>query len=313
MFWLNPEFGPLVGYGHLSRLIAITEELILRKHQYCFHFSDLDDPIANEMMKTSGLSFGCRCNNNPDFVIVDSYKVNINEPVFTPYHKTKILQIVDEINQKFYADAYIQASPITNWRPANNSAAILDFNVSPILRKRFDSNGLLGSFNSHQNNKILISLGASNAIQEIIISIKIALDQSRYRNHEIYCVLSGTDLNSLRLFLSENGIYPIEPGISLVDIAFDFDFVISACGVTGWEIVSSKIPCIFIGGAENQRSQLDYFINQKIADGSMFENQNDFIVSFGKKLNEFSTSKFMMEILNGRIRAVDWIEGLKSI
>jgi len=310
IFWLMPEFGPKVGYGHLSRLIAITEELVFRKHEYCFHFSNSNDPIANAIMKASGLSFGCRCSELPNLLIIDSYNVDTKKLEVTSHHTTKILQIVDDINPKFYADAYLQASPINSWVPGNESAAILDFIASPILRKRFDSNDLVMSSKDCKNNKILISLGASNAIEQIIDSIIIAVENSRFRNHQIFCLLSGNDLNSLRSFLLKNEIVAIEPGILVVDIAFDFDFVISACGVTAWEIVSSRIPCIVIGGAENQRNQLNYFVNLNIADGLMFEKQKDFIISLTEKLNGFSNPSITNEICNGRIRAVDWIENL---
>ena len=305
-----PEFGPKVGYGHLSRLVAITEELVFRKHEYCFHFSNSDDPIANEIMKASGLSFGCRCSKLPSFLIIDSYNLDTKKLDVILHHSTKILQIVDDINPKFDADAYLQASPITSWVPDNDSAVILEFIASPILRKRFDSNDLVKSSKNYKNNKILISLGASNAIEQIIASIRIAVENSRFRNHQIYCILSGNDLNSLRSFLLKNKIVAIERGISIVDIAFDFDLVISACGVTAWEIVSSRIPCIVIGGAENQRNQLNYFVNLNIADGLMFENQKDFVISLTEKLNGFSTPSITNEICNGRIRAVDWIENL---
>jgi spore coat polysaccharide biosynthesis predicted glycosyltransferase SpsG len=261
-------------------------------------------------MKASGLSFGCRCSELPNLLIIDSYNVDTKKLEVTSHHTTKILQIVDDINPKFYADAYLQASPINSWVPGNESAAILDFIASPILRKRFDSNDLVMSSKDCKNNKILISLGASNAIEQIIDSIIISVENSRFRDHQIFCLLSGNDLNSLRSFLLKNEIVAIEPGILVVDIAFDFDFVISACGVTAWEIVSSRIPCIVIGGAENQRNQLNYFVNLNIADGLMFEKQKDFIISLTEKLNGFSNPSITNEICNGRIRAVDWIENL---
>lgn len=310
ILWLKPEFGPKVGYGHLSRLIAITEELVFRKHEYCFHFSASDDPIANEIMRASGLSFGCRCNKFPNFLIIDSYNVDAKELVSKMHPATKVLQIVDDVSPKFYADAYLQASPISSWVPYNNSAAILEFIASPILRKRFDSSDLVKSSKSSKNNKILISLGASNAIEQIINSIKVAVENSQFHNHQIYCLLSGDNLNALRSFLLKNKIVPIKRGILVVDIAFDYDFVLTACGVTAWEIVSSRIPCMVIGGAENQRNQLNYFVNLKIADGLMFENQNDFVFSLTEKLNRFSTPEIINELCNGRIRAVDWIESL---
>ncbi len=305
-----PEFGPKVGYGHLSRLTAITEELVFRKHQYCFHFSNSDDRIANEIMKASGLSFGCRCDDSPNFLIIDSYNVDTKKLVSTLHRRTKILQIVDDVNPKFYADAYLQASPISSWVPDNNCAEILEFIASPILRKRFDSNNLVKTSKNHKNYKILISIGASDAIEQIVDSIIKTIENSQFRSHQIYCLLSGNDLNSLRSFLLKHKVIPIEPGISVVDIAFDFDFVISACGVTAWELITSGIPCVLIGCAENQRNQLSYFLKLNIADGLMFENQNDFVISLTEKLNRFSTLEIIDEICNGRIRAVDWIESL---
>jgi spore coat polysaccharide biosynthesis predicted glycosyltransferase SpsG len=110
--------------------------------------------------------------------------------------------------------------------------------------------------------------------------------------------------------LSKNQVVAIEPGVSVVEIACEYDFVISACGVTAWEILSSKIPCVLIGGAENQRNQLEYFINLNIAEGLMFEDKVDFVGHFSKILDRFSLSKSSQKIFNGRARAVDWMENL---
>lgn len=313
IFWLKPNFGQMVGYGHLSRLIAIAEELVFRKHIYCFHYSNSQDLVANGMMNLSSLSFGCQCQGECDFLIIDNYTELTKHLEKSDHHRPKTVQIVDDITPMFYADAYIQASPISHWAPANNQAAVLEFDSSPILRNRFDLSDSLKRSNNQQNNKILISLGASKSIEQIIRSIKIAIEKSKYNSSDLYCILSGTELNSLRQILYKNRIIPIEPGKIVAEIAFDFDFVISACGVTAWELLCSKVPCLFIGVAENQRNQLNYLVKFQIADGLMFENQNQFVPLFIEKLNKFSCQKTAKKIGNGRIRAVDWIENLNSI
>jgi spore coat polysaccharide biosynthesis predicted glycosyltransferase SpsG len=305
---LVSEFGKSIGYGHLSRLIAIAEELIVRNYSYCFHLYDDSDEVANFMIKSSGLSFECKCNSRPFFLLVDSYNIDILLPKINALGAIRIIQIVDDINKPFFADGYIEASPINHWKPMNQNASILEFKMSPILRMRFDNSALKSKVEFTSNSKILITLGSSSLTIDILKALVSAIRVSKFSAHDLYISTNSNGTQMINLVATELGVKSLDSLNGSPEIFNGFDLVISACGVTGWELLQSNSPCVFIGTVNNQQSQLDYFINNNLADGLMFSENHMFIEKTVQKLNVFSNNFNLRNINNGRRNVVDWLE-----
>jgi spore coat polysaccharide biosynthesis predicted glycosyltransferase SpsG len=307
---LVPEFGKLIGYGHLSRLIAIAEELIHRNHTYCFHVYNNSDNIANLMIHSSGLSFNCNCKVQPNFLLVDTYNPNnaltkISVPV-----GIRLIQIIDDINKPFFADGYIEASPIKDWKPLNLAAPILEFKLSPILRVQFDNVSLWNKSELAASSKLLITLGSSALIINILKLLVPAIRKSKFSAHSLYISKNSDGNPELKLLLAELGIKSMNDFNSASEISNEFDLIISACGVTGWELLFKNSPCFFIGTVKNQQTQLDYFIKNDLSDGLMFSDSPLFIEKTLLKLNAYSNNFGAENINNGRKIVVDWLEKL---
>jgi spore coat polysaccharide biosynthesis predicted glycosyltransferase SpsG len=116
----------------------------------------------------------------------------------------------------------------------------------------------------------------------------------------------------INLVATELGVKSLGSLNGSPEIFNGFDLVISACGVTGWELLLSNSPCFFIGTVNNQQSQLDYFINNNLADGLMFSENHMFIENTVQKLNAFTNNFNLRNINNGRKNVVDWLENLND-
>jgi spore coat polysaccharide biosynthesis predicted glycosyltransferase SpsG len=302
-----PDFGDTIGYGHLSRLIAISEELISRGHTYCFHISDNFDQVANQLIESSDLTFHCNCKTDADFILIDSYNQKIFSNSASVSSNTLRIQIVDDQKIPFFADGYIEASPINPWLPLNPGAPILRFNMSPILRLVFDQ--YLGKKNFHDlsNHKLLVTLGSTSNSFEILKSIYNSILNSKYSDYELhYAANSNFNLNFSVEDLGFN-LTSLENG-NIVDIAKDFQLIISACGVTSWELLYANLPFLVIGTAENQKLQLDYFVKNELIDGLMYSPDLTFIKELSERLNFFSRFKGNKRVKNGRKVVVNWLE-----
>jgi spore coat polysaccharide biosynthesis predicted glycosyltransferase SpsG len=307
---LLPEFGKSIGYGHLSRLIAIAEELISRNHHYCFHTDNNSDFVANLMMESSQLSLECRCKVIPDFLLTDSYNVDkLLSGVKIPLG-IKLIQLVDDINRPYFSDCYIEASPICEWKPLNLKAPILKFQMSPILRKQFDNAGLDDQGKLSPNFCLLITLGSSPEIVEILKLIVSAIRKSKFSEYRLYISTPSNRSLISKSVLAELEVESIDNLNNAIDIYNRFDLVISACGVTAWELLSANLPCLFIGTIKNQQNQLSYFIENSLADGLMFTRNLLFVQSLISKLNSYSKGFNANNINNGRKKVVDWLESL---
>lgn len=309
---LVSEFGKSIGYGHLSRLIAIAEELITRNFSYCFHLYDDTDEIANFMMQTSGLSFKCNCKGEPLYLVVDSYNANILLPKINVQDSTKIIQIVDDVNKPFFADGYVEASPISHWKPMNQNAPILEFKMSPILRAQFQHTDINKKAELISNSRVLITLGSSSLTIDILRALVSAIRLSKFSTHDLYLSTNSSGNPIIKLVAEELKVKTLDSLKSSREVLNGYDLVISACGVTGWELLLSNSPCFFIGTVDNQQSQLNYFIDNNLADGLMFSENPLFIENTIHKLNIYSNNYTVRNIVNGRKKVVDWLENFND-
>ena len=93
----------------------------------------------------------------------------------------------------------------------------------------------------------------------------------------------------------------------------DNSFVISAGGVTSWELISLEVPGFLIGVAQNQSLQINYLNERELRRGIVFEDEKKFTKELHQLLmNEnFSTLFSPPKLIeNGRIQAVNWLLSL---
>lgn len=307
-FWFGCQSNSKVGLGHVSRCVSLAEEIQSRAGIACFgHLSNLDSR-GLQLLSLSDLKPECVCNTKPSAVIYDSYDIEFIQSDYS-LHQSKVVLLVDEVSPPFSADAYIEASPIKTWQPLNQVASVFKFNANPILRTVFDSP--LDSLSSSGPFDVIINLGAAKDFQLILDELLPQIRGRRIFNHQI-SILTGS--NSIAEIVNANEISDlnlVEGTYNLKDLIGPNTFVISAAGVTAWELISLGVPGFLIGVVNNQVEQLQYFNKLGLRDGLLFENNLNFSIQISSLLDNMSfvgvSRKAQKTLRNGRIEAVDWI------
>lgn len=309
--WFGCKSSPDVGLGHLTRCIALAEELNSRGNKVCFKDLSQINSRGIEIMSQSNLTLECACNGKPDIVIIDSYEVDfINS--FSTSLEHKLVLLVDEISPYVYADHYLQASPIRFWKPKNTLGGVFEFNRNPILRLDFD-NFKIKSDKNVSRAGILISLGAANDRETILKILVKTLRKFPQFISQISVVAGGVNQSQLESQCADLGLNLLIGSYDLKVLCQDNSFVISAGGVTAWELISLEVPGFLIGVAQNQSLQINYLNENNLRRGIVFENEKQFTEDLHQLLmNEdlltLHSPRKLIE--NGRIQAVNWLLSL---
>ena len=307
-YWFGCNANSTIGLGHLSRLVAIAEELSIRGDITCFsHLSKLD-ASGIDLLSRSEFSQECICLGKSDFVIVDSYDMEYINYCFLISNSKSVL-LVDETSPLVVADYYIQASPIKSWFAKNKLAPIFNFNNNPILRRCFDR--VEFDTESVEKENILISLGSVlhkeeilQIILEVLMRYKAQIGvvgligfkkEIRYAQKEEF---SNINFNIYEQAVDYSQLFPF------------FTLGITASGVTAWEMISLGVPGFVIADSENQSYQLEYLNKNKLRLGIDFRKASDFIGELDELFKYlFQGHKSEVALLeNGRIAVVDWLK-----
>jgi spore coat polysaccharide biosynthesis predicted glycosyltransferase SpsG len=312
VFWFGCESSPDVGLGHLTRCIALAEELNSRDYKACFNHLSRIDSRGIEIMSSSNLTLECVCSGKPDITIVDSYEVGFINSCST-FSEHNLVLLVDEISPDVYADYYLQASPIRFWKPRNPLGSVFEFNCNPILRLAFD-NFKLKSDKNASRTALLVSLGAAKNRETILeILVKTLRKFPQFRS-QISVVAGGVNQSQLESQCADLGLNLLIGSYDLKTLCNDKSFVISAGGVTAWELITLEVPGFLIGVAQNQSLQINYLNENKLRRGIVFENEKKFTDDLHQLLmnEDFLTLNYSQRkvIKNGRIQAVNWLLSL---
>jgi spore coat polysaccharide biosynthesis predicted glycosyltransferase SpsG len=308
--WFGCQSDSKVGLGHVSRCVALAEEIEKRGHFSCFaHVSNLDKR-GQQLLDLSGLRSECNCNSKPDVVIYDSYDLDFIQSNHAS-GKTKLIMLVDDISLPLSVDAYLEASTIKNWKPLNTRASVFKFDCNPILRTLFDKP--LHLLNFSPPFEAIVNLGAARDFQ-LILEELIPQIRSRPDFNRRVTILTGS--NSVLDILDTNGttdLNLIEGTYNLRALITPHSFVISAAGVTAWELISLGVPGFLIGVVDNQIEQLEYLNKLGLRNGIYFQRNSDFSTQLKKLLDGMSfvetAKRAQVGLRNGRVESVDWILG----
>jgi spore coat polysaccharide biosynthesis predicted glycosyltransferase SpsG len=309
-FWFGCQSNSEVGLGHVSRCVSLAEEIASRGHFSCFaHISNLDIR-GLQLLTLSGLKSECVCDLKPSVVIYDSYDLDFIQSggVFT---EARIVLLIDDVSLPLFADAYLEASPIKNWKPLNEGAAVFKFDCNPILRTAFDLP--LYSSNFSAPFDVVISLGAAKHFQLILDALLPQIRGQKDFGQKITILTGGNSIQEI-IKANETSDLNLVGGIyNLRDLITPHTFVISAAGVTAWELISLGVPGFLIGVVNNQFEQLEYFNKLGLRNGILFQNNSTFSTQINNLLDTINfmdtAKKAQMTLKNGRVDAVDWILG----
>jgi spore coat polysaccharide biosynthesis predicted glycosyltransferase SpsG len=189
---------------------------------------------------------------------------------------------------------------------------IFEFNRNPILRLCFDKFKVETGKNASKSG-ILISLGAANNRETILKILVETLRKFHQFGSQIAVVAGGANQSQLKSQCADLGLNLLSGSYDLKTLCDDYSFVVSAGGVTSWELISLEVPGFLIGVAQNQSLQINYLNESNLRRGIVFENEKKFTEDLNQLLmNEnFSTLYSPRKLIeNGRIQAVNWLLSL---
>jgi spore coat polysaccharide biosynthesis predicted glycosyltransferase SpsG len=160
---------------------------------------------------------------------------------------------------------------------------------------------------------VIINLGAAKDFQ-LILDDLLPQIRSRTEFNQRISILTGS--NSILDIIEANQIPDlnlIEGTYNLRDLIGPHTFVVSAAGVTAWELISLGVPGFLIGVVNNQIEQLEYFNELGLRNGIYFQHNSGFstrVSTLLDTINFVDTAKRAQASLNnGRVEAVNWILG----
>lgn len=263
----DPAFD--AGLGHLSRLVALGQELRDRGESYCFH--PLGDFPSRHLEFILGnlLSIECSCKGKPDITIIDTYNADfINGMVNSG--SGIVIQLMDEITPQGRCNGFIEVSPIPQFVEYLDTTAVLKFGDSPLFRDEIYSlKAEIEPQNLTENEGVLILGGVSDSVYfETLKVLKQSLGE------KIQGLTVATSSKAVVEIAREMGVGRSSSLQEMTFIAGNFSYVISGAGVTAWELAFLRIPGFVISLVENQEFQLRHLIDNGYRNGVSLSSKN---------------------------------------
>jgi spore coat polysaccharide biosynthesis predicted glycosyltransferase SpsG len=250
-----------LGQGHISRLVAIAQELQSRGLRYCFHNIGEMKNSTREFIDSFGLKSNCQCNRHVDVGIIDTYN-----PDFKTNFSTSMIRVllVDETSPRILADAYVYASPIMSWIPPVGDGQVLQFQNSPILRKEIVSAALNLERVKGSSGMLLILGGIHvDVFRKILMELSSAMGEV-WPDLPMSVVCHSSEQIEVAKSLNFD---PVQPTTNLLSLTSKFSVIISSAGVIAWELAALGLPGFSIAAIDNQEFQVKYLRDNYIRDG----------------------------------------------
>ena len=302
------------GYGHLRRLISLSA-ILENSTILCLHGKFEKTKEYLKIIEGSDGLDKCNCNSQPNTVIFDSYDISVLTS-FEFKNSPKIIQLVDELSPKLWADAYIKAGPTRNWRPVNELAYVKEFESSPILRREFFYNFENSASRKSNLNSILVLIGSSN-LSKLVLTY---LSEISSNDLPEFTFAIATNDEKLGEFSKSIGFVVLPYLNNFRALVNGYKLVVSAGGVTAWELLKLKSNCVILSLADNQDLQLEYLKSHYNIIGLKFDPDN---FSLKTELRDAITKSLdpskvinvnlKNKIHDGAVTAVDWLKDLNYV
>ena len=301
------------GYGHLRRLVSLSSVLEY-SNMLCLHGNFEETKEFYSVIESSELN-KCKCDLRPATVIFDSYSTKVLSTLGFK-NSPKLIQLVDELSPKLWADAYIKVSPTRDWMALNERAQVKEFNNSPILRREFFSNNKNRVYSHAGLNSILVLTGSSSLSKQALLYLSEIF--SSYLSGFTFVI--ATNDEKLGEFSKSIG-FVVTPYLNdFRTLVNDYRLVVSAGGVTAWELLKLDSNCIILSLADNQNFQLEYLkIHYNVVglkfDPNNFSLKTELRDAILKSLNPSELIKLHQspKIHDGAVDAVDWLKELNYV
>lgn len=259
---IRPDSGVPHGAGHVMRCLALAEELDRRGAEVVWVLDP--DPIAwvADLLRGHGWSVlvgasvtessGSLIALRPEVVVLDSYCTTPLSAVEVRAAGIPVIAIVDDATPAYEADLYVAPSLGSNWdspRPDSPYLAGLDFVL--IRRELRDLAGAKVRTRIADSLQVACLFGGADprgVARQVVLSLG---ELGRPMTIDVVPSSEALELTSAAL-PSGYLLRAHSPGGDFIEVARSADFVISAAGVSSWELLYLGVDLGLIQVADNQ-------------------------------------------------------------
>lgn len=264
------------GAGHVMRISALAEELILNNFDVIFIGNTKEIPWVQEYISTLGFSqilSNSRMftpNPNSDLLILDSYTVLPSDSFISPTKWFKIVAFIDDTSPCYVANLYINTNLNSDWQPpeeSNDSQVLMGLEFIQI-RKSLRQIKSRGKSVYNGKPRLLVVGGGSDPFNFV---------------GQLYKTLTSLSIDFQATLISEKSMIAVEnPKFSLAqasenvsELLEDSDLVFSTSGTSSWELIYLGIPLGIALAVENQKSNYRHQTREGIATGIGYRDLNE--------------------------------------
>lgn len=253
-----------IGTGHVMRCLALAEELKNRNFNVVFASKLSGVEWLNSALSTYKVMYPESMNwGSIQTAIVDSYQVNIAELQTIREATSKTVLIADDATPSFAADLYLEPGVNQSFSPPRESRHSLRLSGPSAVLIRSDIRHLRptdpyspqGRISSKKN--ILLTLGSA-ASQVLIAEVLMILKDLGTSRH-IDVVSRRPPSRPLASDITWHA-----PGFPLAKLLERADLVISAAGVTAWEVLCSGRTLGLIQTVANQEQNYKFMCGEDL-------------------------------------------------
>lgn len=314
------EGGKNVGYGHISRCIALYDEIQNRKYEVELIIQgDLEDIVllqGKDFRNENWISIDYlnKTLTNEDYVIVDSYKAQF-EHYEKISSKSKKALYIDDIGRLQYPQGII-VNPALDSGFVDYSYTTHErvFTGTPYVILRSSFSGIERSNIRNTVSKVLVVMGGTD-VRDITTSIIMNIcEQNPDISFDV--VLNSAQFERISSVKKLKNItyHTNLTAHDMSQIMINSDLAISAAGQTIYELIATQTPFIAIQVAENQQNNVTSLIENIPSQIVLRHDDSNFIESLKKEFFEalsFDSRKTTIGEMNriidgyGRVRIVD--------
>jgi len=304
LVWLVFDSSHDLGFGHISRLVALGQFLDSKDIEYCFHVEESIPKRVIDFIQRNKLNIRCTCSGWPKLIVTDTYNTETIGKL-SLLAGAPILAFTDELTPTFGADAIIEVSPISASKSYPSGIPVLKFQDSPLLRDEIVSYGEVVRKLDVERKKWLVTLGGVDDLvyRNFLEQLKVTLD------HQELNITVASGSSAVGTLANSLGFKWLNHALDVSAICDNFDVAVTGAGVTAWELAYLRLPGFVIGVVGNQDFQLDYLIKHKIRLGARlaeqeFQSNLRVLVAMNHKYSE------IIRPIDGRSRVYEFMESL---
>lgn len=243
-----------IGAGHVMRSSAIAEELIDRGKDVIFVGQISELPWVEERVASLGFTHVYDDSNaftpNPstDILILDSYKIDIDDAFLTPEKWLQIVVIVDELTPNYRCSLRIHPGLDSGWT-GNSKIPILAGPKYIPIRASLSSNVQISSDAPHDLRIIVVAGGADP--YELVFEIAKILARIP-EQFEVF-LFSKFNFDSAL----DSRFHYIEVGQQLDELIKGVDLVLTTASTSSLEFLARGICVGLVCAVDNQRQNYD--------------------------------------------------------